>query len=634
MHPDLLRELQRQETSFAGNGAWKSAPKPHRQQMRLSPRTTHRIIVALVLVVAGGMLLWLGVHRAKAATSTVTNLNDHGPGSLRQALLDADASPGLTISFAANLSGTINLESGLNLNSSASIIGPGSDRLTVRRSTGAYRVLAIGQNAVAQVSGLTLSNGGDNAVGGLYNSGNLTLSDCVISGNTGSDASGIYNDGVMVVDKCTISKNSNASAVIRNNATLTITNSTISDNLLSGNTTILNYNYPAQLKITNSTIAGNRATGSSGIFSGGGVTNVLGNLVLTNVTISGNSSGDKGGGIFNPNGIATIINSTITGNSALNGGGIYNGYVCSVRGTIVAGNTADTGPDVSGAFTTLKANLIRDTSGSSGFAGLDLRGVDPKLDPTGLQDNGGATKTIRLLPGSPAIDPAASTTGGNTSDTPATDQRGFGRLGQADIGAYESQFAVTNNNDSGAGSLRQAILDSNATGGGSSINFKITSGTIQLLTQLPCLCDSVDIRGPGANLVTVRHQSIQARLLYVAKGVTVKISGLTLSNGFASQGSAIYNEGGILTLTNSAVTNNLGGSAIQTSPGSSLTINSSTVSGNQAEGVSSVEALTIDSSTISGNGGDGVFNQLGPVTIRNSTISGNLGDVSILVWVP
>jgi predicted outer membrane repeat protein len=932
--------------------------------MRLSPQTTHRLLVALILAVAGGALLWHGIYRAKAATSTVTSLNDHGPGSLRQALLDADASPGLTITFAANLSGTINLESGLNLNSSASVIGPGADRLTVRRSTGFYRVLAIGQNALAQISRLTLSNGGDNPVGGLYNSGNLTLSDCVISGNTGSDASAIYNDGVMVVDKCTISKNSNASNSIRNNGTLTITNSTISDNVNPADATIRN-NSTGQLNITSSTITGNKILVSGGSFSGGGVAN-YGNVVLINDTISSNTSGDNGGGVNNRGGTATIINSTIAGNFAKTGGGINNRSVCSVRGSIVAGNTADTNPDVSGAFTTLKANLIGNTSGSSGFSGnRDLLFVDPKLDPTGLQDNGGSTKTIRLLPGSPAIDPPASTTGGNTSDTPATDQRGFGRLGQADIGAYESQFAVTNNNnsgigslrqaiidaeasagsngidfnlpsypatiqlqsalplihqdiallgpganlltirgqgatnpssifiievfdsqrsflfkgltisggytgdgggilfftsgsdlsvtacvisgnstvrdpvinqippgrgggvffsgrslaisnstisgntsngnggglyvnsainvsltnttfsnnlaglngggiysepnlaaspgslnhltvtensaaqgggifqlnglirihnsiiawnigsgsacpdvagsftsegfnligdatcssgfggtdkinqapmlgplqdnggqtltralltgspaldagdpanvgdtdqrgfqrvgqpdigayeqqlfvtntnDSGAGSLRQAILDSNATGGGSSIDFKIISGTIQLLTQLPCLCDSVDIRGPGASLVTVRHQSIQARLLFVAKGMTVKISGLTLSNGFASQGSAIYNEGGTLTLSNGAVTNNLGGSAIESTTGGRLTINSSTVSGNQSEGVSTQEALTIDSSTISGNGSDGVVNQLGPVTIRNSTISGNLGD--------
>jgi hypothetical protein len=95
-------------------------------------------------------------------------------------------------------------------------------------------------------------------------------------------------------------------------------------------------------------------------------------------------------------------------------------------------------------------NLIGNGSGGAGFSASDLVGtslnpLDPRLGP--LQDNGGPTPTMALLPGSPAID-----AGGLTDSE--WDQRGPGypRLvnGTTDIGAYEVQP------DSGAASPPQA----------------------------------------------------------------------------------------------------------------------------------------------------------------------------------
>src|SRR5437016_12690422 len=58
-------------------------------------------------------------------------------------------------------------------------------------------------------------------------------------------------------------------------------------------------------------------------------------------------------------------------------------------------------------------------------------------------------------------------------------------------------FTVTNTNDSGVGSLRQAILDANANAGTDTIAFNIGSGvrTINLLSQLSNLSDPVIIDG-------------------------------------------------------------------------------------------------------------------------------------------
>lgn len=105
------------------------------------------------------------------------------------------------------------------------------------------------------------------------------------------------------------------------------------------------------------------------------------------------------------------------------------------------------GPDVVSAtstFTSMGYNLIGQDDGSSGFGfnfnpndqvgSADLP-LDPRLDPYGLQDNGGPTLTIALTLGSSAID--RGTANGITKD-----QRGFRRAGEGDdqnpdIGAFE-----------------------------------------------------------------------------------------------------------------------------------------------------------------------------------------------------
>jgi hypothetical protein len=114
--------------------------------------------------------------------------------------------------------------------------------------------------------------------------------------------------------------------------------------------------------------------------------------------------------------------------------------------TIIALNTAASGPDVNGALTSQGFNLIGNNSGAtitpaiaSDQIGTSGAPIDPLLDPNGLQNNGGPTKTHALLSGSPAIDK------GNSSGS-FIDQRGFIRpVGSAgvsdgdgsDIGAFE-----------------------------------------------------------------------------------------------------------------------------------------------------------------------------------------------------
>src|SRR2546426_9784277 len=60
-------------------------------------------------------------------------------------------------------------------------------------------------------------------------------------------------------------------------------------------------------------------------------------------------------------------------------------------------------------------------------------------------------------------------------------------FGQLSTEASNSIFTVSNTSDSGAGSLRQAILDSNATNGPNTIVFQIPGSGAQTITPLSAL---------------------------------------------------------------------------------------------------------------------------------------------------
>ena len=92
-----------------------------------------------------------------------------------------------------------------------------------------------------------------------------------------------------------------------------------------------------------------------------------------------------------------------------------------------------------------------------------------------------------------------------------------------------SPIWVTNTNDSGAGSLRAAIITANTAGGGE-IEFSITN-TITLLSALPSLTN-INITGPGTNLITISGGN-QVRVLSMDSGTTNTLSGLTIANGMA-----------------------------------------------------------------------------------------------------
>ena len=325
--------------------------------------------------------------------------------------------------------------------------------------------------------------------GGLLNNGSLNLENCSITGNVAiggwidqqwnyrlagaARGGGIANHGTLSLSRCTVSGNA-----ANGGSSAYICGAGIGGGIL--NTGILS--------LTRCTIDNNSANGGSlwqqfgpyagGRGAGGGIANE-GTLNLNTCTlvvnrawagmsvVNGTGPPADGGGIWNSEtgGVARVLSCTISSNDCRgmlgqfpgdsNGGGIstaIGGFSASVtiENSIVSGNHAwdecdcgtahgmdVMGPVISGGF-----NLVGDTYSSSGWAGTDVRTLSPGLGP--LQDNGGPTRTMALLPSSPAIDQ------GYSPGWPI-DQRGFPRPVDfssyrnaaggdgSDIGAYEVQ---------------------------------------------------------------------------------------------------------------------------------------------------------------------------------------------------
>jgi hypothetical protein len=353
---------------------------------------------------------------------------------------------------------------------------------------------------------------GDRGAGILfYDTGTLNVTGCTISGNANPIAGGggIYNMGTLNVTNSTISDNTahDEGAGVSNLGTANITNSTISGNTVAGQGGGISNDQLATLKVTGCTISGNSSgtkgggifnfgmatvaestiTGNSATFAGGVYND--GMLSISNTTMSANTA-TAGGAIFNGGvtltAVANIINSTISGNAAIFGSGFFNNDKAAITNSTIAGNTASasgaifsngtttikntivalnmtgTDPDVFGAFTSQGHNLIGKEDGSAGFVngvegdqvGSSGSPINPKLGP--LQNNGGPTATLALLPGSPAIDAGDDSVLGPPLSL-TTDQRGpgFPRKSGAhvDIGAFEFQVFDTCLKDNSNGNL-------------------------------------------------------------------------------------------------------------------------------------------------------------------------------------
>jgi len=382
-----------------------------------------------------------------AGTITVTNIADSGPGTLRTAL--ATANSGDVISFSLPTPAIIKLAGELFVTKSVSIVGPGPSSLAVDGNA-TNRVFGIFSSNTVTIANLTITNGFALGGGILNDHSDLTVSNCVLIGNSGVVAGGaIYSSGEVPETWGT--------------ASLKILNSSLSSNVVvpsliggsaGGGGAI--YNTGASLIIRNSSLNGNSTddTPGAGIYNTSGVGGGSASLEIVNCTLADNSAEtegglDGGGAIFNiGNASVRILNSTLSdnvgwidGSEIYTWGGTLQVFNCTLSGTApvaegsmifnyngsvqIGGNILHTTLSKTiagfgvGVIVSLGYNLSSDGGGGFLSANGDQINTDPLLGP--LQDNGGPTFTRAPLPGSPTMD-----RGKNLSGL-TTDQRGLPR---------------------------------------------------------------------------------------------------------------------------------------------------------------------------------------------------------------
>jgi hypothetical protein len=374
---------------------------------------------------AGVVVGFAGV--ASGATFSVTNVADSGPNSLREAILDSNATPPgpNVIQFTGSMfatNATIRVGTQLDITEPVTLIA--SNRITLKKNASSTNRLVRVQGVTGDV---TFDNftfeGGDSAVnggGGLYVNGASTVV--------------IFRNGM--ITNCTSTVRGGA-VLVSGGATYRSQRARYVDNFVDGPGGAIAIEDGSTVFLRSCVFETNTATGS-----GGGVYLVGGTAELRNCTFVGNRAS------------TTFLTDSSTG------GGLYVGTgATGTVGNCLFSRNVDAFafpqyPDVSGTVDSLGYNLVRNGTGASGFTAtgdqvgttsepLDLLLTGARPDPKSIARDGGSGSLL-------------------TADM-VLDVDGDPRVAvrSVDVGAIELQpdGVVTTTNDHGAGSLREVLDD-------------------------------------------------------------------------------------------------------------------------------------------------------------------------------
>ena len=425
----------------------------------------------------GGMLIRSG-NLVSIVNTRITN-NSAGQG---QGGLDVSSTPDFHASdlvvtgnsASSSVSGTYVSDGGIRLNSVSNVTG---NRWNVSNNSVVGDPTAGGNFA------------GLNIQGSL---GTVVLRDILVAGNTCTSAASCaaaFSNNASVDIKGYVSRNNvstkvgtawtgNSGIAVGNNTSFRLSDAEITGNITgdneivalrasftdyTGNPPVARTTLPPltnTILIENSSIYGNTARGSLMVYAA-----TPGVYTLRNITVTGNTVSGGGGlnaDLFAPFSAANAVqvslqnstisrnnsgNTTALGTSAYNGtsNGAANGKLVvesSILGRQAVGNTVAVINPFDPASISLSKTLVEDNANSLSpqcNTNGNLCNTNPLLDVLAL--NGGPTPTMRLLPGSPAL---------NAGSNPAnltTDQRGAARVvgAAADMGAFESSPIVAGN---------------------------------------------------------------------------------------------------------------------------------------------------------------------------------------------
>lgn len=375
-----------------------------------------------------------------AATFTVTTTSDAGPGSLRQAIIDANATAGAPHTINIVAIGTIVLTADLPpLSVSTFIYGaPAGSIISGNNTSRIFQFVGSGSNMInVQLKRLTLQHAFANVIGTGFSGG------AAVSGN---------NLGSILIEDC----------FFRNDTVKVISTDNVAEVrggavFISGPSSIPN---SSTAIIRRCTFAGNAvllAANQSATADGGALYSITLTDTIENCTFYHNGAGAYGalpGGAVRASGgaiafygsSARVINCTVTANGSLGqqiGGGTVDTLGNAIRllkyqtefhigNCILDSNLGSPTPNIyPGGFVSDGNNIISNIGSipASNFAASDL--LNTGAMTASLSFNGGLSPTCALLPGSPAVDKVT------TFIAPTTDERGFFRNGPPDAGAYE-----------------------------------------------------------------------------------------------------------------------------------------------------------------------------------------------------
>jgi fibronectin-binding autotransporter adhesin len=503
--------------------------------------------------------------RIAPATLTVMNTGDAGPGSLRAAIITANATSGDRIVFGPAAHGLLTLLTGqLDITSSMTIVGPGPSKLIINGNANG-RVFDIDNTSTTNdspvsISGLSIVNGSVTGLGGAISAKeSLTLRNVVISGNTSTgDGGGIYFNPVSA------------------DAKLNISSSTI-----TGNTSLRwgggIFEYGAKSVILAGTAVSGNAAGSSSAYFGGGlyaeINNTSTTLSISRCQFTGNMAGYAGGLLLNDANAAatskiTITGTFISGNTAQagSGGGLplgnatFGGGHASITGSTIQGNIAtgsgggidsDTLTSLAIGASVIEGNQANGTAIHAGGGGVWLNATAPvtitgtKFLENSTQGVGGGGGLLAI--GGINLKLVSSVVSGNIAT-----HNGGG------VSAYEMPTAVT--------IIGGQFTDNTggASGGGLSL-FELASATITGSRF------TGNIAGDGGGG------------LFLSGVATMTVKGVAVLDNFASQGGGVFVDDSIGKILGSPIFDNTalraGGVFIAAS---TLTLQEAKVTGNIA----------------------------------------------------
>lgn len=366
----------------------------------------HRVHDTPRTPLAGAMLLIFGSLAslpASAATLTVTNCNDAGAGSLRNAI--AGAHSGDTVDLSALACNRIALASGeLAIPANDLLFQGPASKLTIAGASPAPVISHAGTGTL-QIDSLRISDGGQC----IKSNGVVSIANSVVTACT---QSGIIAAAGLTLRNSTVSNNGYTGLQVSGGDT-TIIGSTISGNLGGYCGGLSSFSPAGAVQIKNTTVTGNRAAWTGCIAAS--------NVTIANSTIAFNPM-DCGQGNACPPETLVISSPKITLESTIFANNSSASDLVVPAGTVIGGHNN---------LVTNGARFVE--SGKAAPLPADTITADPKLQP--LADNGGPTQTLALGVGSPAIDAGSNSAGLDTDQRGYPRQQGVG----TDIGAFEVQ---------------------------------------------------------------------------------------------------------------------------------------------------------------------------------------------------